>query len=85
MKKSLKILKSKAWEVGFLAPAVLLFIFIVAEPFFRGFLYSFTDWDGVAKSFDFVGLKNYLKFFKDPTVILPMKNSFQYTTVMIVY
>lgn len=79
-----KLIKNKGWEVGFLAPAVILFIFVVAEPFFRGFLYSFTNWDGISKTYDFVGLKNYLKFFRDPTVLLPMKNSFYYTAITVV-
>lgn len=79
-----KLIKNKAWEVVFLAPAVILFVFVVAEPFFRGFLYSFTNWDGISKTYDFVGVKNYLKFFTDPTVLIPMKNSFYYTAITVV-
>lgn len=76
--------RNNAWKIGFLAPAVILFIYIVGEPFFRGFLYSFTDWDGVAKTYNIVNFDNYIKFFKDPSVLLPIKNSIYYTAITVV-
>lgn len=81
----IKKIKSRSWEIAFLAPALILFIFVVAEPFFRGFLYTFTDWDGISKTYNTVGLKNYIKFFTDPTVLLPLKNSFQYTGLTVLF
>lgn len=80
----IKKYKRSLWKIGFMAPAMLLFVFIVVEPFFRGFLYSFTNWDGVAKTYEFIGLKNYMKFFTDPTILLPIKNSFYYTAITVV-
>lgn len=80
----MKKIKTNGWKIGFLAPAMILFIFIVAEPFIRGFIYSFTNWDGVAKNYDFIGFKNYVKFFRDPTVFLPIRNSFLYTVITVI-
>ena len=76
--------KDSLWKIGFLAPAVILFFYIVGEPFIRGFLYSFTDWNGVSKEMNIVGFDNYMKFFKDPTVLLPIKNSLYYTAITVV-
>ena len=46
--------------VGILA--VLFFTFHTI-PFLKGVMYSFTDWNGLAKDFKFIGLANYIEAF----------------------
>ncbi len=78
-------MKKCLWKIGFLLPAVALFILVVGEPFIRGFGYTFTDWDGISKEINMVGFDNYVKFFSDPSVMLPMQNSFLYTAITVVF
>lgn len=50
-------------------PALLLFFAFHTLPTLQGIFYSFTNWDGLGKSYDFVGLKNYINIFKDDNVL----------------
>ena len=48
------------------APAVFVFLLVIAIPFFLGVYYSFTDWGGITQSeTNFVGLKNYIQSLTD--------------------
>lgn len=50
--------------VFLIIPVVLLTVFTYI-PAFAMFGYSFTDWDGIAKTKNFIGLKNYQTMFSD--------------------
>lgn len=48
------------------APAVFIFLLVIAIPFVLGVYYSFTDWGGVTQAeTNFVGFKNYIQSFND--------------------
>lgn len=49
----------------FMAPALVLFVTIGIVPFLGEIWYSFTNWDGIHGSYDFVGINNYIKVFND--------------------
>lgn len=51
---------------GFLSPVLFAFFFTVIIPFFIGIYYTFTDWNGVSSTMNFVGLENYKTMFQDP-------------------
>lgn len=42
-----------------------VFLIFVLVPFFIGGYYSLTEWNGVSRNIDFVGLRNYLELFRD--------------------
>ena len=72
--------KNKGMIVGFLAPAVLIFLIVFLYPIIRTVLMSFFDIESVTDSFDtwtFVGIENYMKLFKTPIFVLAMKNIFK--------
>ncbi|MBE1457988.1 raffinose/stachyose/melibiose transport system permease protein [Nocardiopsis terrae] len=46
-------------------PALAFFAFAALVPSARGALYSFTDWDGLARDYAFVGLDQYRALFSD--------------------
>ncbi|MGM9985847.1 MAG: carbohydrate ABC transporter permease [Bacillaceae bacterium] len=50
---------------GFLSPVLIAFTITVIIPFFMGIFYTFTDWNGVSKNIQFVGIENYISMFKD--------------------
>ena len=72
--------KRKAMIIEFLlvAPALALYFVFVVYPLFGGIVYSMTDWDGVRRNFNFVGLKNYIDILHDSHVLEPLKNTFIY-------
>ena len=50
-------------------PALAIFAFGMILPIFVGFYYSLTDWNGMARDFNLIGLKNYLRIFTDDKFI----------------
>ncbi|CAG9609153.1 Melibiose/raffinose/stachyose import permease protein MelD [Pseudoneobacillus rhizosphaerae] len=72
-----KTIKNILTYAAFVGPALLFFIVIQIIPFFMGVYYSFTSWNGVSSTAEWVGLANYIKIFKnDPGFV----NSFLFTT-----
>lgn len=49
----------------FLLPALTVFTLIVVIPSWRGAFYAMTDWDGLSPRFDFIGLENFARVFRD--------------------
>lgn len=50
----------------FIAPLLLIHIFVVAIPAAQGIYMSLTDWKGVGRDINFIGLENYRElFFED--------------------
>lgn len=47
----------------FLGPAALLFLVVVIIPFLISIYYSMTDWNGISKTVNFIGLQNYIDIF----------------------
>jgi raffinose/stachyose/melibiose transport system permease protein len=63
----------------FLGIPVLLFLLIILVPLLMSIFYSLTDWDGISKAFDFVGLENYRKILSGKTTFM---DSFFFTAGM---
>jgi raffinose/stachyose/melibiose transport system permease protein len=53
----------------FVAPALVLFAFVVLIPSARGIHYAFTDWDGLDPNFAFVGFDNFVAVTRDPDAV----------------
>lgn len=49
-------------------PAVVLFFVFMTLPALQGIYYSFTNYNGFGKGYDFVGFKNYFNLFQDDNV-----------------
>ena len=67
-----------------MVPALILFCFIVVYPFIKGVRISLTDWDGFSTTYNFVGLKNFFKILKDPSIKGPIQNSLFFTIVTVI-
>ena len=69
--------KNKGMIIGFLAPAVLIFLIVFLYPIVRTVFMSFFKIATVTdpfESWEFVGLANYNKLFDTQVFILAMKN-----------
>lgn len=59
----------------FALPALLIYLLFQIVPLIAAFYFSFMDWNGIAGSpLTFVGIQNYVSAFKDPGVLLSLKN-----------
>lgn len=65
----------------FAGPTTFVFFTVIILPFLFGIYLTFTNWDGIAKSYTFVRLSNYMTVFKDPT----FWNSFTLTLRYVAY
>ena len=70
--------KTAVAEFMLVLPALALYGVFVVYPLFGGIFYSLTDWDGVCKTFNFIGAKNYIDIMHDSYVLEPLKNTFIY-------
>ena len=46
-----------------LLPAMALFTAFILYPLLMNLIYAFTDYDGFSREYDFIGLKNFIKYF----------------------
>ncbi|RBW69109.1 carbohydrate ABC transporter permease [Bacillus taeanensis] len=62
---------------AFVGPALLFFLVIQIIPFLMGVYYSFTSWNGVSTTIEWIGFQNYIQIFtNDPKFF----DSFMFTT-----
>lgn len=60
-----KLPKEFKYYFIFMGPAILLFSTLFVIPFFGEIYYSFTNWNGIDKRYDIVGIRNYFRAFQD--------------------
>jgi raffinose/stachyose/melibiose transport system permease protein len=65
--KAIGLRKRRSLSFGgliyFVLPALFFYLFVVIVPSIRGSVYAFTDWDGLAQDFKFVGFSNFIGAF----------------------
>lgn len=57
--------RKNAVMVAFTLPVFLLYIFFFIVVMILGVYYSMTNWTGIATSYEFIGLKNYVTVLQD--------------------
>lgn len=70
-----------AAKIVFLIPATILFAAVMLVPVAVNAGYAFTDWDGFASTYNFVGLDNFVRIFGDDVTWNAMKNTLFFTAV----
>lgn len=68
----------------FLAPALAAYLFVVVWPSLSGALYSFTDWNGLAADWGFVGFANFAEVFTDRRAMAALINTVVLAAVVMV-
>jgi ABC-type sugar transport system permease subunit len=66
------------------SPGVLIYLLFMALPIILTSYYGFTDWDGIKKSFNIIGLKNFIKAFSDEHFLYTIRFTMFYTIVVTV-
>lgn len=82
--KQNKNIKKEMIDFTFVFPAIIVFTTIIIIPLISGIRYTFTDWNGMTKAMNFVGISNYVKLFTDKNLILPIRNTLIFTLVTMV-
>ncbi len=59
----------------FALPGFCFFAFAILIPFLMGVNIAFTDWNGITKDYNYVGLKNFIDMFQDKRILQPMRNT----------
>ncbi|TBL79109.1 carbohydrate ABC transporter permease [Paenibacillus thalictri] len=83
--RKLGISRDSLYYAGMTLPAVLLFAVFMLYPVIGGIYYSLTDWNGVDQGYHFIGLQNYVTFFHDFYVLIPLKNSFVFAFALTIF
>lgn len=68
----------------FILPALLFYSIFTLAPAIGGIVYSFTNWNGLAKTFDFVGLRNYVAMLSDKDFINAVFFTLKFVGIMVV-
>jgi ABC-type sugar transport system permease subunit len=61
--------------IFFVLPALLLYAVFMIYPFLQSIYFSFTDWNGVRPTKNFVGLDNYRALLGDPLLWLSLRHN----------
>ena len=84
-KKNIKYkIKNELVDLSFLLPAFLIFLFMILIPLIMGVRFTFTDWDGISDTMNFVGLKNFNTVFHDKDLLVPIKNTIIFTIITVI-
>lgn len=68
----------------FCAPALLVFFAFKLFPAFSGIFYSLTDWNGLNKTFHFVGIANFVEITKDTYFWKSMLFTLKYVIALLI-
>lgn len=70
----------------FFLPGLLLYALFFIYPTLSALFYSFTDWDGLSQSFQFVGISNYERAFTGDTIFRKsIGNNLKFMLVVVVF
>ena len=81
-------IKNKIRNAGsfliFAGPTVFFFVMTIIVPLCYGFYLTFTDWNGIAKNKNFVGIQNYVTAFQDTKFWSSMALTIVFTVISVV-
>ncbi|MGG4552263.1 MULTISPECIES: carbohydrate ABC transporter permease [Paenibacillus] len=70
---------------AFLAPAFIIYSIFLLIPTLGGMFYSLTDWNGLNRAYDFVGLANFVEILRDdPDFMHSLWFTLKYVVIMVV-
>ena len=80
-----KTLRNSINYLVFMAPTLILFIAIGLVPFFSEIWYSFTNWNGIQRTYDVVGIKNYINVLNDTKYWSSMWFTIKFTFYVVIF
>lgn len=77
-----RIHRDLAFTMALVLPGLIWFLVFNAYPALFSFWISFRDWKITGES-EWVGLKNYLRVFKDPIILIALRNTLIYALITV--
>ena len=68
----------------FCAPALTVYILFKLYPAVTGMFYALTNWNGLKKEYEFIGLLNFVEIFSDHYFWNSVLFTFKYTIAMVI-
>jgi raffinose/stachyose/melibiose transport system permease protein len=68
----------------FVLPALIFYSIFTLAPAIGGIVYSFTNWNGLNKTFNFIGIKNYVTMLTDTDFINAVSFTLKFVVIMVV-
>lgn len=84
-KKSTSDLQKRRTFALFTIPGFLLYSTFFIFPILMGIYYSLTDWNGISKKFNFIGLKNYSRIFTDKEFVASLLFTLEYSFWLVLF
>lgn len=84
MLKSKRALRGKIDIAKFVLPAFALYSLFFIIPLLQTVYYSFTNWNGIARSRHFIGIENYVQIFSDQLFFNSMKFTLSYAAIYMI-
>ena len=76
LKRKKKNVKEKIYMRSLMLPAAVIYIIIFIVPTFSSFFFSFTRW--TLKDWKWIGLQNFITFFREPSLAIGIRNTLFY-------
>ena len=74
----------RAAYMAFTLPAIILYTVFFVFSVIYGIYYSFTNWNGYAKEYKFVGINNYTRLFSDRVFKRALVFTVEYSAILVV-
>jgi len=68
----------------FIFPSLLIYAVFVLSTMIYSLVLSFTDWDGISRTLNFIGLVNYIKLFNDTQFYNAFKNNLIWVVISLI-
>jgi len=81
MKNSTLIRRERLILYLFILPALIGYIIFVAYPVVNNIKLSFTDWNGIARTYNYIGFDNYKRLFADERIRGAFINTLKYASI----
>lgn len=75
---------NRYWAYLFVAIPIILQLVFFFYPMVNGIIYSLTDWTGLTRSYNFIGLENYVKIFEDQAFFQSLGFTILFTIALVV-
>jgi raffinose/stachyose/melibiose transport system permease protein len=69
----------------FMGPSIVIFTVLFLIPLISEFFYTFTDWNGIDRTFSLVGFRNYLRTFEDKRYITSFIFTINFSVCVVVF
>lgn len=77
--------KDTLYPYLYILPALVLIIFIFLIPMIYSIVISMTNWDGLSKDIQFIGIQNYIDMLHEPVIKEVLCNNFIYFIEIVIF